>query len=97
MAMSDGMQELPVKADVRKAIGKEAGDTVRPCPRAGRRCPGSRPRNEIARRPRHPPPRSRSRLQPRAAAHSRRWRRLQLDVITWSGKNRRSNEPSPTT
>ena len=29
MAMGDGTHKLPVKADVRKAIGKEAGDTVR--------------------------------------------------------------------
>jgi len=28
MAMGDGMHKLPVKADVRKAIGKEAGDLV---------------------------------------------------------------------
>jgi hypothetical protein len=28
MAMGDGKQMLPVKADVRKVIGKEAGDTV---------------------------------------------------------------------
>jgi hypothetical protein len=28
MAMGDGKHMLPVKADVRKAIGKEAGDTV---------------------------------------------------------------------
>ncbi len=28
MAMGDGTHVLPVKADVRKAIGKEAGDTV---------------------------------------------------------------------
>jgi hypothetical protein len=28
MAMGDGMHKLPVKADIRKAIGKEAGDTV---------------------------------------------------------------------
>jgi hypothetical protein len=28
MAMGDGRHMLPVKADVRKAIGKEAGDTV---------------------------------------------------------------------
>jgi uncharacterized protein DUF1905 len=26
--MGDGTHKLPVKADVRKAIGKEAGDTV---------------------------------------------------------------------
>jgi uncharacterized protein DUF1905 len=29
MAMGDGTHKLPVKADVRKAIGKEAGDSVR--------------------------------------------------------------------
>jgi uncharacterized protein DUF1905 len=28
MAMGDGTHKLPVKADVRKAIRKEAGDTV---------------------------------------------------------------------
>ncbi len=28
MAQGDGTHRLPVKADVRKAIGKEAGDTV---------------------------------------------------------------------
>jgi hypothetical protein len=28
MAMGDGTQMLPVKADIRKVIGKEAGDTV---------------------------------------------------------------------
>ena len=29
MAQGDGTHRLPVKADLRKAIGKEAGDTVR--------------------------------------------------------------------
>lgn len=28
MAMGDGTHKLPVKADVRKAMGKEAGETV---------------------------------------------------------------------
>ena len=29
MAQGDGTHRLPVKAEIRKAIGKEAGDTVR--------------------------------------------------------------------
>ena len=29
MAMGDGTHKLPVKADLRKAIGKGPGDTVR--------------------------------------------------------------------
>ncbi|MEV5302082.1 DUF1905 domain-containing protein [Amycolatopsis methanolica] len=29
MALGDGTHKLPVKADVRRAIGKDAGDTVR--------------------------------------------------------------------
>jgi hypothetical protein len=29
MALGDGTHKLPVKADVRKAIGKNVGDTVR--------------------------------------------------------------------
>ena len=29
MALGDGTHKLPVKADVRRAIGKEAGETVR--------------------------------------------------------------------
>jgi hypothetical protein len=28
MAMGDGVQMLPIKSDIRKAINKEAGDTV---------------------------------------------------------------------
>ena len=31
MAMGDGMHKLPVKAGVRKAIGKDAGDVVAIC------------------------------------------------------------------
>jgi len=28
MAMGDGTRKLPIKADIRRAIGKEAGDTA---------------------------------------------------------------------
>ena len=31
MALGDGTHKLPVKADIRKAIAKESGDTVHVC------------------------------------------------------------------